>query len=57
MECSRTHVVVDDTANGSNNTNKWNAQEQHCTVGRYDIGSNNTNKWNAQERVRSKSIY
>ena len=57
MECSRTDVVVDDTANGSNNTNKWNAQEQHCTVGRYDIGSNNTNKWNAQERVRSKSIY
>ena len=34
----------------SNNTNKWNAQEQVSHLHRALGGSNNTNKWNAQEQ-------
>ena len=33
----------------SNNTNKWDAQERHGSLGGGLKGSNNTNKWDAQE--------
>ena len=51
MECSRTHSECISDFNGSNNTNKWNAQEHNQSRFRLDIRSNNTNKWNAQEQM------
>ena len=50
MECSRTSELDAINAVRSNNTNKWNAQEQTQVYKFVEPGSNNTNKWNAQER-------
>ena len=36
---------------GSNNTNKWNAQEHPAIEYLSEFRSNNTNKWNAQEPI------
>ena len=50
MECSRTRVIIVRHEIRSNNTNKWNAQEQCRQMDIEHAGSNNTNKWNAQEQ-------
>ena len=39
------------SALGSNNTNKWNAQERKQSSISKPRRSNNTNKWNAQEPI------
>ena len=49
MECSRTIPGPLFSTFRSNNTNKWNAQEQKVLKKAPDNRSNNTNKWNAQE--------
>ena len=54
MECSRTSNKECGNAIGSNNTNKWNAQEPHKQKIYMVLGSNNTNKWNAQEHNQSR---
>ena len=43
------HKLIVSLPDGSNNTNKWNAQEQDSVRTGALIRSNNTNKWNAQE--------
>ena len=56
MECSRTRVIIVRHEIRSNNTNKWNAQEQCRQMDIEHAGSNNTNKWNAQEQCRQMDI-
>ena len=51
MECSRTKVFNNSQGSGSNNTNKWNAQELVVQQDMNIVRSNNTNKWNAQELI------
>ena len=51
MECSRTVGSTQGSMSGSNNTNKWNAQERVLGFLFQILRSNNTNKWNAQERI------
>ena len=49
MGCSRTGHMPVSLMDGSNNTNKWDAQEHPRLELFKHRRSNNTNKWDAQE--------
>ena len=49
MGCSRTSQLTKSVKKGSNNTNKWDAQELSLIFPPTSERSNNTNKWDAQE--------
>ena len=53
MGCSRTTVDLYLFDGGSNNTNKWDAQEHIADQYVSTFRSNNTNKWDAQEREKA----
>ena len=57
MGCSRTTVGRGTPGVRSNNTNKWDAQEQKLRLNIHSFRSNNTNKWDAQELIKSNVLY
>ena len=57
MGCSRTGIPIKVQSDGSNNTNKWDAQEQRFYNSWRKSRSNNTNKWDAQEQIKRPTCF